>query len=471
MAMERIQNPDLLHRTPLSLLRTLLSHSQRLCLMENGNESFLQPKRLDHSAPSARQRLVDQAVVYMGIASGSRGDAYHDNPHSELWSIESATSRLAINSTLANLTIPFFAIDSFEWVTDPEHMLDRAVLNATRYDNGVLNYTSTWNPLVYSSAGYVALLPNKSWEYTPGPINQVLPRTVTSGTYYVAINLGNIDRLDWCGDQTTGQFFSFAPPDVKTYSLLSMSSQMSCIAFARVSLRAGAGICRDCRVASPSVLRNQSEVELVPDYLMDPSFVVMPTVTRALNLMNLTLLPPPPSMGMEAWIAGVGLERYVRQTLVDTYCATWNAFTAFRAEWDGDPIETTVRAVFQVSEASVDRVRVGVWLVLNLCVAMCCVAIVLVQVVAATRRGRRVVVDATLAAVLLDATEVVKRLGHGEEEDWEEEEEREKGEKRGRDVSNMSVLLDSEKKLRVRLRGGERDGAGDHVHLKLVPDT
>ncbi|KAG8806085.1 hypothetical protein FRC17_005186, partial [Serendipita sp. 399] len=312
----------------------------------------------------AKQRLVYQAVAYMSMVSGSRGSSHNESSNSELWAVERATTDLPVNSTVANLTIPFFAIDSFEWVTDPETMLDSTILNATRQ---VLNYTSELNPLLTSDTGYVALLPNKSREAVFNPNNPILPHTILNGMYYAAINLGKSVQQGYC--PTTGQFFEYAPAGVKAYQIPTYGFiPITCLAFARVSLRAGAGICTECRLASSLVLRNQSTVELQEDYLTESSFSVMPSVTRALGLMNIPMISPMRRDGSDSGSgSGVGLERYMRYMLTETYCATWNAFTAYRADWNRSPLTlaTSVQTFVQVSEASVDRLRVVLWLVLN----------------------------------------------------------------------------------------------------------
>ncbi|KAG8815217.1 hypothetical protein FRC17_000829 [Serendipita sp. 399] len=277
----------------------------------------------------AKERLVYQAVAYMSMASGSRGSSQNESPNSELWAIERGTSDLPVNSTLANITIPFFAIDSFEWVTDPENTLDATVLNAM---HNVLNYTYPFNPLLTSTAGYVALLPNKSQEAVLlDRDNRRLPRTAANGTYYAAINLARSLDEGYCEGRRTGQFFEYVPSDVKAYPLLSNGTiPVTCLAFARVSLRAGVGICTECRLASS-----------------------------------------------------------------------------------------------------------------------------------------RVLVDATLAAVLLDATEVVDHLEGGKDGEGKEG-----GRGRGRNISNMSVLLAEEKSTRVRLKGGgDGENGESHPHFRLVPDV
>ncbi|KAG8808579.1 hypothetical protein FRC17_003886 [Serendipita sp. 399] len=398
---------------------------------------------------TAQVRLEHDMVAYITAASSAKGDSNSNNAYSpELWRIERRTSDLPINSTLANITLPFFAIDSFEWITDPEQTLDSSVLSALDLESTLLNFAGEYHPLYASSWGYVALIPNRSWNATfPSPILS-FPSKIVIGAYHVLITVG--DGADVPCEEGIGQLFEYLPPTVKMLRLPQPNAW--CLAFAHVSIRTGAGTCRDCRVAAPLVVRNQSTIEPEPDNMAEAALYVMPEVSTLLSQLNVTQVSP-----------RNGLEQYIRETLTLHYCGTWNVL-ALRTVL-GLFLETMVKTYVQVSEATVNRPRVIAWLVLNVCVAACCGAIAFVQ--ASTGR-RRVVVDSTLASVLLDATEVVNGLrrrkvdphGEGEEEEGEG----------GREISNMSILLDDEKQTRVKLIDGD-DINEAYARFKLVPDT
>ncbi|KAG8815216.1 hypothetical protein FRC17_000828 [Serendipita sp. 399] len=403
--------------------------------------------------------LVSRSVAQIAAASSGRSDSPSSQRlpveggayPSELWRIEKAVRELPVNSTLANITLPFFVIDSLEWIPDPEQTLDPTMLNVVNWDSGLINYSIPISPMDASAPGYVALFPNTSPATTVDIQTQDLTPTTAIGSYYVVLKLGGPSSGGTCQGGHTGQFFDSVPPEVKPYPPLGI---YMCVAFARVSLRAGAGRCVQCRVASPLVLRSQSAMELQPDYVTEVVLHVMSDVIRDLYRLNITLISP----------SKVGLEAYIVDTLSQAYSGVWNVLTQ-QLRLFGDELETSVQTDVQVSEAKVDTARVVGWMTLNITVALCCAAIVFVQ--ASTGR-RRVLVDATLAAVLLDATEVVDHLeGRKDGEDEEGE-----GGGGGRDISNMSLLLDEEKSTRVRLKGGgDGENGESHVHFRLVPDT
>ncbi|KAG8799127.1 hypothetical protein FRC17_007221 [Serendipita sp. 399] len=233
----------------------------------------------------------------------------------------------------------------------------------------------------------------------------------------------------------------------------------NCILFARISILAGVGTCRDCRIAAPMVVRNQSTIiELEPDLMAEPAIYAMPEVSSILTNMNILHISPKR-----------GLERYVKEMLTLHYCGTWTAlaiWAAAAAARERGDLETIVQTYVQVSEATVNQSRVIVWLVLNFCVAACCGVVAFVQ--AFTGR-KRVLVDAILAAILLDATEVVDHLGRKDGDHLHGDGELEA---KGQDVCSMSVLLEDEKSTRVRLRGGGgSEGEAPNIHFRLVPDT
>ncbi|KAG8822796.1 hypothetical protein FRC17_009461 [Serendipita sp. 399] len=415
-----------------------------------------------------RQLLVYQAVAYIATALGSRPEV-NTGYSANLWRTERATNELPINSTLANITIPFFAVDSFEWINDPESTLNSTLLDIiTRWDSGFLNYTSPDNPLSSSVGGYVALLPstnnnNNSWDDVISD-SAVAQRTTWEGARYVAITLGNVKRGGSCEGQT-GQFFDHVPTEVKSYqpSTPSSTGSIPCIAFARVDIRAGAGDCTDCRIASPLVLRNQSEISLQPDYLTEPTLHVMQEVSSALKSMNMT--PASPHQQEEQR----RMAKFINDTLTQAYCGTWSALAAYDIGGGGGgaavTLATNATTFAPDSQAVVDLGRVALWLMLNLFIAICCGIIALLQAMAG---DRRVLVDATLAALLMDTTAVVESLRKIDLQPDEDEEDGETTGIRRRDVSNMSLLFADERSTRVRLRADD-EKERTHIHFKLVP--
>ncbi|KAG8806084.1 hypothetical protein FRC17_005185, partial [Serendipita sp. 399] len=258
--------------------------------------------------------------------------------------------------------------------------------------------------------------------------------------------------------QARNQFVDSLPSGVKMYRHRRPPIDGNCVIFARISIRAGVGTCRDCRIAAPMVVRNQSTIiELEPDLMAEPAIYAMPEVSSILTNMNILQVSPKK-----------GLERYVRETLTLHYCGTWTALAILAARRERGGLETMVQTFVQVSEATVDQPRVIAWLVLNFCVAACCAVVAFVQ--AFTGR-KRVLIDAILAAILLDATEVVDHLG-GKDGDHPRGDG--ESEAKGQDVCSMSVLLEDEKSTRVRLGGsggGGSEGEEPNIHFRLVLDT
>ncbi|KAG8826770.1 hypothetical protein FRC19_007573 [Serendipita sp. 401] len=401
------------------------------------------------SIPSAGFSVIFQSVVLTTAAWTNRPDLYDKGHHTDLWRTIDVARDLPINSTLVNVTLPFFVVDSFEWITDPDATLDPDILNVTVSGSNLLNFTSASNPMDdYIDPGKLALIPH-------APLNKTntdpLQPTTVSGSFYVVISIGTPNKGEEC-ENLTGPWFDGMPSGMKYHRRYFGNSPMIqakyyyCLAFARVDLRAGVGRCTDCRITSRAILRNETEMELGEDLMTEPTFHVMPEVSVMLALANRTLLSPE-----------VGIDRYIIDTLTQAYCGTWNALTD-RNMLYSSTLETGVHISVQVSEATVDRRRVAAWLLLNICVAACCAAIVFIQMITSRRR---VILDATLGAILLDATEVVDMLSKDTQEGRKRRE--------GRDICNMSRLSSDEQKSRVRLKGGEK-GGGRHVHFRLVPE-
>ncbi|KAG8822794.1 hypothetical protein FRC17_009459 [Serendipita sp. 399] len=368
--------------------------------------------------------LYRSAVHVTTALVGGRGET-NGSHHTDLWRV--IPRDLPINSTLANITLPFFVVDSFEWIADPANMVDPTTLGALGRNGNLLNFTSPINPMFGAvTVGDLALIPKTPFDHTD---NTSLQRTIDARDYYVALIVGFGAAVRCI--RNAGDWSQYVPLDIEFYFTAVPrygENERRCIAFARISLRAGAGRCVDCRITSRFTVRNESDIELQGDYMTESVFHMMPEVSKVLTALSSTLLSP----------QIVGLDRYIIDALTQAYCGAWTSLTDYAGALNST-VQTEVRLAVQVSQAMVSQPRVIAWLVLNICIALCCAAIVLIQ--AATGK-RRVLIDATLAAVLLDASEVVDSLRTAGQDS-------EKGRER-RDICNMSLLFDDEKDTRSR---------------------
>ena len=82
---------------------------------------------------------------------------------------------ISTHSTLANVTMPYFAVDAFEWVRDPWHQV------LTDKQLSFLNQNASgYNPFIIIANGTGGLLPDEEWGYGPmTPASGDLPMPIS----------------------------------------------------------------------------------------------------------------------------------------------------------------------------------------------------------------------------------------------------------------------------------------------------
>lgn len=153
-----------------------------------------------HKYSDERQGIVYRAVGQAMTALGNGRSNDDGRFSSALWRVVDGAEKIPIRSTLNNITLPFFVIDSFEWVVDPNGSIDSDSLKSVDIGSSRLNYTSPSNPMQQGAPGILALLPNTSWTTTFDPNTPPQEPTVATGDYYVAIKIGWVDPAVSCDD-------------------------------------------------------------------------------------------------------------------------------------------------------------------------------------------------------------------------------------------------------------------------------
>ncbi|KAF8597979.1 hypothetical protein BDV93DRAFT_595556 [Ceratobasidium sp. AG-I] len=300
-------------------------------------------------------------------------------------SIPSAYS-LPINSTLANITVPFFRVDSIEWLNETElNAMDPILRGAIDASSTVLRYGPTGdNPLWIQQDGTVAVLKNTTWQ-----ANQTFPSPITLvGEYYIAIRIGqNITGSD-CLPLQLAFFGPESPAMAYGRTGFSNAPTTNCHGFARIRLRAGVGQCYNCRIIAPSVVQNTSDVTLVPDVLTQEAMNLLPTTVAKLVSQNASLVP-----------IYNNLNEYVAATLTQAYSGAWMGLINMLQP---PHVETAVQIPILVSKARVDSNRVWIWLGMHLCFTLSGMLLLSAQ----TKCERSIVVDPALEVLFLDTTKI-----------------------------------------------------------------
>ena len=263
---------------------------------------------------------------------------------------------LLVNSTLDSIRLPYFRVDKFEYITDPDATL-------TSKQKLLLNDSSVYNP--YSNdQGLAAFLPDTSWG--PGFVRNLPDPVNVSESRILSILL-----FPATSPNCSSTFIeSFIPSSVNFYpTLTTNSTYYSCFAFANVTYVAGAAICQDCTIIAPAVVEgNVSSTNLrrVADPLTIEALAITPSVASHTLLTtfadfsssNLT-------NGVESYV-----ESYVIEFVSRAYQAAWSYLVIELGDL-GSENQTNVVFAIPASHPSILRWRVYFWAGLHLGALLC----------------------------------------------------------------------------------------------------
>ena len=263
---------------------------------------------------------------------------------------------LNVNSTLDSIRLPYFSVDKFEYITDPDGTL-------TSQQISLLNDSSAYNPYI-NGGGLAAFLPDTSWGPGSDP-NLPVPVTVLSESRILSILL----FYPFSPNFSSPFPEYFIPSSVNFYpTLTANSTYYSCFAFANVTYTAGAAICQNCRIASPAIVEgNVSSANLkpVPDPLTIEALAITPSVLSHSLLARFSDTSPRLSLDGET-----SVQSFVIEFMSRAYQSAWSELVIELGE-TGPENQTNVEFAIPASHPTILRWRVCFWAGLHLGVLLC----------------------------------------------------------------------------------------------------
>ncbi|KAB5588240.1 hypothetical protein CTheo_8317 [Ceratobasidium theobromae] len=252
-------------------------------------------------------------------------------------------SGLNINSTIGNVTIPYFAVTSLEWISDPmteltplQRDVNKMYLTmGTRQGAGALVVPGT-----------LGIIPNSEWTNTSSfPPPSVVSETGTL-VLYTSKQSSEIPCL-----ANNSIISTHLPPSIGF-----VKQDLWCYAFARLAYQAGVGQCTNCRLSSYGTVRNDTPLTLQADPMVSEALALAPDVTSNLVLMNISI---PSSWG--------NIDDYVIELLARSYSGAWIALAEYLGK-DSPQLTSPFAATTPALRAQVDLTRVYIWLGIHLLV-------------------------------------------------------------------------------------------------------
>ena len=169
---------------------------------------------------------------------------------------------------LDNVTIPYFKVESFDWIKDPNSTLTQKQLQ-------IVSTTDGFSPF-FAGNGRTGFIPDDRW----GPLNksnnstphQVLETRVLALRSY----RGNLSSA--CDIQGFGDI----PPGVG-HIVLQSGGHNDCTFFANVTYRACVALCRGCRISSWATVDSEGvDLQPAPDRFVEEALAITPYLSTHL---------------------------------------------------------------------------------------------------------------------------------------------------------------------------------------------
>jgi hypothetical protein len=210
-------------------------------------------------------------------------------------------------------------------------------------------------------------------------------KTSYSGSKYVAILV--VRDPTQSSIPETGVFGALPP----TYQYLRSdynNNFSNWYAIANVTFEADVTVCTDCQSMAPILAQSRSHghSEMLPDALVDETFNLMPEVMLAMATTNITR-----SSQINR------LDNYTISLLARAYQGSWNALNDVVSN---ATVTMTVTEPFEAVRASISKPRMYAWAAVNLLLTLSGTILVITQ----AQCKRKPVVDAVLAAIMMDAS-------------------------------------------------------------------
>ena len=328
-------------------------------------------------------QLVATAVAMGDLTWGTTG-----NNSTLLTRVVPNIDSLPIQSLLQNITIPYFAVDDFEWILDPNSTL------TTEQFTILFDYTG-YNPYV-TPLGWVGLIPDQQW----GPLSDQTmtdPRSVSETrilslrTYYASS--GNSGCVN---DDPT------IPSDVGRYHY-SVNGSDECFVFAQLTYRAGVAVCDNCEETAPAVIQSdQNLLSLAPDSMTAQALAITPYVGSSLMVTGWALPQNPPFNGTQ---------QNATEFLSRSYQSAWSSLTDSLGDHS---LDSNVQSAVQATQAYILKWRVALWIALHLVV----VSAGLFSFILHQSTSYPWLEDPDFAVLFLDTEQLRRREVWGQNDPW-----------------------------------------------------
>ena len=288
---------------------------------------------------------VQTIIVEIGAASANlawialqRDSSNITEPSSTFRRVVKNTQYLSTNSTLKNVTVPYFVVDAFEWIADPEPFL-------TTPQRSLFEDYSNFSPY-FSGRGAVGLLPDSQWGLQA--LNKLGDPQIVAESRLLSYR---IQRREWPEGPCPRNYSIDPGSQINLHEYPYTGVWYDCFAIANVTYRAGAAVCQDCKLISPTIVQAENPLQIIPDSFTSMALGLAPSLSTYLIFSGIAV---PQNYGTR--------RNYVIELTSRAYQAAWAAYSDTFGSREGD---TAVQIAVPTLRAKVIPWRVFLWVGLH----------------------------------------------------------------------------------------------------------
>ncbi|KDN43888.1 hypothetical protein RSAG8_05881, partial [Rhizoctonia solani AG-8 WAC10335] len=342
------------------------------------NDTLNTPITRNYEAWNMAMRESDFPTVLKGWVTRASASAFRtwgvDTSNDALKRYNPDFWRLRIDSTVANVTLPYFIIQSIEWIDNPNSTLSSNQFDIVNSVCPKINMTGPDCPIMAGRA--LALVPDTPWtnqsSYSPSKVAE-RRLMVYKPTVVQSSPSGQWECMQG-GDLN---------PDVSAHQ-----EGGNCWKFAWVTYSAGVATYYDCRVPAYGTLQNDTALVLQEGYMTAEALRMVPSV------INNMLSNEEVEVTLPRWRDP---NDYVIGMLTRAYAGAWMTLNDYVGAYS---VYTTYSVSPQATRAMVSYHRVYIWLGLQSLVTLSGILFLYIQ----SQSSTPMIVDTTLAAFHLDSS-------------------------------------------------------------------
>ena len=283
-------------------------------------------------------QLVGWSTAINSIFYGDPRNRFSVNMHRL---IPDGVRSLPLRSTFDELTVPYFAVDKFEWIDDPNSTISSNQLNLTTWGN-------ITGPRIMLIRKW-GLIPDDNW----GPSDHTFPEPLIKSESRILVISGQPFENSSCD---LG-ILSWTIPSSVHPLMTTLNRADSCLIFANVTYRAGAARSRRCQMSGTGAVEdvgNVKELELIGDSVTGVALALAPYVMTTLFHVGYAI-----PFGSDEFS---NMKNISIELLSRSYQVAWSALVS---TYGSNKVGSDVSIAVDASIASVLMWRVAVWAALH----------------------------------------------------------------------------------------------------------